>query len=119
MQPGKVDFEQRTGLTFAFFWKFRFDDGTLRSFTGSTIVFHGQSGDTTFHYTSPSANVALTTVEATANAGIRTTIPYTTTDDWLDEQVFFYQLVEWVSGERFTLAEGNIIAVRGVVDGAD
>lgn len=119
MQPAQFDVVQRIGGTFSFFFKFRYDNGDLRSFTGSTIIFHGQSGADTFHYTSANGGVVLSDVEATTNAGIRVSIPYATTTTWTDEQVFFYQLDEWVSGERYTLIEGNITASLGVVDGAD
>lgn len=119
MQAAQLDFVQRIGGTFSFFFKFRYDDETLRSFTGSTIIFHGQSGNDTFHYSSPSTQVVLSNAEGVSDAGIRVSIPYTTTETWTDEQVFFYQLDEWVSGERYTLIEGNITASLGVVDGAD
>lgn len=119
MQPGQLDFEQRIGNTFVFFFKLRFDDGTLRSFADSTIVFHGQSGTDTFHYTSPSSQVTLSDVEGTTDAGIMINIAYTVTETWIDQQVFKYQLEEWVSGERHTLMEGLITAETGVIDGAD
>ena len=119
MQPGQLDFEQRIGNTFVFFFKLRFDDGTLRSFADSTIVFHGQSGTDTFHYSSPSSQVILSDVEGITDAGIMINIPYTVTETWVDEQVFWYQLEEWVSGKRYTLMEGLITTETRVIDGAD
>lgn len=119
MQPGQLDFIQRIGNTFVFFFKLRFDDGTLRSFDGSTIVFHGQAGATTFHYTSPSSQVTLTDVEGFTDAGIYIQLAYTVSETWIDQQVFKYQLEEWLSGERYTLMEGTITAEIGVTDGAD
>jgi hypothetical protein len=119
MQPAQLDFEQRINNSFVYFVKLRFDDNSLRSFTGSTIVFHGQSGDTTFHYSSPSSEVTLVDVEGTTDAGIYLRLAPAVTEAWIDGQTFWYQLDEWVSGDRFTLMEGHITASRGVIDGAD
>lgn len=119
MQPAQFDIQQGIGKTFAYFFKWRYDDGTLRSFDGSTIVFHGQSGDTTFHYASQSAQVFLSDVEGVTEAGLLIKLSYSVTNAWIDGQTFFYQIEEWIGGERYPLIEGNIYASRGVIDGAD
>lgn len=110
MQPGQLDFDHRIGNTFVFFFKLRYDDGTLRSFSGASVLFTAISGATTV-----TGTVVFSTVEGTTNAGILVTIPASTTAGWKDGQTFWYQLDEIVGSARLTLMEGNIKASKGVV----
>jgi len=124
MEIPRLDIDQRIGDSFSYFFKFRLTDGTLRSFTGSTAVFHGQSGATTFHFESGTdAEVTITDVPEEpgggVDCGILVTIPYTLTETWTDDQRFFYELKEWIAGDRYTLIDGHITATLGVVDGGD
>lgn len=124
MEIPRLDTEHRIGDTFGYFFKFRQTDGVLRSFTGSTAVFHGQSGATTFHFESGTdSEVTITDVPEEPGGGIGcgilVNIPYSLTETWTDGQKFFYELKEWAGGGRYTLIEGNITATIGVVDGSD
>ena len=121
-----LDIEQRIGDTLAVLFTFRQDDDTLRTFTGSIIIFHGQSGATTFHYESDTADeVDIVDVPESASGpgatdgGIDVRLPFSLTETWTDGQKFFYELKELVDGEKYTLVEGHITASLGVVDGSD
>lgn len=124
MEIPRLDIEQRIGDTFAFQFSFRQTDGTLRVFTGSTAVFHAQSGADTFHYESGTdAEVEIVDIPTEPgggiDCGILVKIPYADTELWTDNQVFFYELKEWTGTDRYTLIDGNITAILGVVDGSD
>mgnify|MGYP000567758283 CR=1 FL=1 len=121
-----MDIDHRIGDTFAFLFSFRQTDGTLRTFTGSIAVFHAQSGDTTFHYESDTSSaISIVNVPdsihgpGAVNGGILVKIPYASTETWVDDQRFFYELKEWTGTDRYTLIEGHIVASLGVVDGVD
>lgn len=122
----EMDIVHRISDTFAFLFSFRQTDGNLRTFTGSTAVFHAQSGDVTFHYESGTdTEVQIVDVPdsdkgpGATDGGILVKIPYASTETWTDDQRFFYELKEWVDGDRYTLIEGHILASLGVVDGND
>lgn len=122
----EMDIDQRIGDTLAYLFSFRYDDGTLRVFTGSTAVFHAQSGADTIHYESGTDDeVEIVDVPdsdsgpGATDGGILVKIPYGTTETWTDDQRFFYELKEWSGTDRYTLIEGNITASLGVVDGSD
>ena len=122
----EMNIDQRIGDTLAYLFSFRQTDGTLRVFTGSTAVFHAQSGVDTIHYESGTDDeVEIVDVPdgdlgpGATDGGILVNIPYATTETWTDDQRFFYELKEWVGTDRYTLIEGNIIASLGVVDGSD
>lgn len=126
MEIPTLDIEQRIGDTLAVQFAFRQDDGTLRQFTDSIIIFHGQAGEVTFHYESNVADeVNIVDVLASdkgpgaTDGGIDVRIPFATTETWTDGQKFFYELKELVDGEKYTLVEGHITASLGVVDGSD
>lgn len=125
----EMDINHRVGDTFAFLFSFRQTDGNLRVFTGSTAVFHVQSGAYTLHYESGTDDeIEIVDVPdsdtgpGAVDGGILVRIPVATTETWTDDQRFFYELKEWtdaVGTERYTLIEGNITASLGVVDGSD
>lgn len=122
----EMDIEHRIGDTFAFLFSFRQTDGTLRVFTGSTAVFHAQSGATTYHYesgTDPEVDIVDVPTSSlgpgATDGGILVKIPYSVTETWIDDQRFFYELKEWAGTDRYTLIDGNITATLGVVDGSD
>lgn len=124
----RLDFEHPIGDTFEVLFSFRQDDGTLRSFDGATAIFHAQSGATTYHYASPSAQVTIVDVPdgplgpGGVKCGIKVDLPYTTTETWDDQDKFKYEVEEWsdpAGTKRYTLAGGVITAELGVVDGAD
>lgn len=121
MEIPSLDINHRIGDTFAFLFSFPQTDGTMRVFSASTAVFHAQSGATTFHYESGTdPEITITdSPDGTANAGILVKIPYAETETWNDGQKFFYELREYISGDRYTLINGHIFAAQGVVDGSD
>jgi hypothetical protein len=120
MEIPRLDIEQRIGDTFAYLFSFRQTDGTLRSFTGSTAVLHGQSGADVFHYESGTdPEVEIVDIGSDVDCGILCKIPYATTETWTDDQRFFYEIKEWTGSDRYTLIDGTITAVLGVVDGDD
>lgn len=121
MEIPRLDINHRIGDTFAFLFSFPQTDGTTRVFTGSTAVFHAQAGATVFHYESGTdPEVTITAApDGTVDGGILVKIPFASTETWDDKQVFFYELKEWISGDRYTLIDGHITASLGVVDGSD
>lgn len=127
MEIPRLDDEHRIGDTFAFTFQFRQDDGTLRSFAGSTAIFHAQSGASTIHLSSATPGSGVEIIDGTETAAgpggtdcaISVKVPYTTTETWTSGQKWFYEVEEWIGGERYTLINGVILATPGVVDGAD
>lgn len=127
LEVPRYDIDQRIGDTLSLLFSFRQDDGTLRSFASSEAIFHAQSGAETIHLSSatPGSGVSIVDVGSSplgpggVDCGIMVKIPYTTTENWEDQQKWLYETEEWVSGERYTLVDGIITAVLGVVDGAD
>jgi hypothetical protein len=126
MDIPRLDVEQRIGNTFAYRFAFRQTDGQLRQFTGSTAVFHAQSGAGTLHFES-GTDPEVTIVDVpdsskgpgATNAGILVQLPYSLTETWVDEQKWFYEVEEWTGPGRYTLIDGVITATLGVVDSAD
>lgn len=125
----RLDMPHRIGDTFEILFGFRQDDGSMRSFTGKTAVFHMESGATTYHYESGTdAEIIITDYPDSAagpggvDCGILVKLPYALSSTWEDDQRFLYETKEWSdpSGtERFTLVDGVVTATLGVVDGAD
>lgn len=127
MEIPRLDIEHRIGDTFEVLFSFRQDDGTLRSFTGLTAVFHAQSGATTLHFESgvdPEVSIVDIPTEpgGGVDCGIYVLLPYATSGVWTDSQRWLYEVKEWsdaVGTERYTLIDGIITAEIGVVDGGD
>jgi hypothetical protein len=122
----RMDINQRIGDTLGQTFQFRQTDGTLRSFASSVVVFHAQSGDTTIHYQSGTDPEVLIIDGTETSAGpggvdcaVLVKVPFSVTETWYDTQTFFYEIEEWISGERYTLIDGNIVASAGVVDSDD
>lgn len=125
----RIDMPHRIGDTFQMLFGFRNDDGTMRSFTGKTAVFHMQSGATTYHYeTGVDPEIDIVDYPESAagpggvDCGIQVKIPYAVSETWTDEMRFLYEVKEWSdpSGtDRFTLVDGIVTAELGVVDGGD
>lgn len=123
----RLDFEQRIGDTLAMTFQFRQDDGSLRNFTGSTAIFHAESGASTIHISSATPGSGIEIIDGTETAAgpggtdcaILVKIPYGTTETWESGQTWFYEVKEWTGPERYALIDGVITATPGVVDGAD
>lgn len=125
----RLDIPHRIGDTFEILFGFRQDDGTMRSFTGKTAVFHMQSGATTYHYESGTDDeVEIVDFPDSpsgpggVDCGILVKLPYATSETWTDDMRFLYETKEWsdpLGTERFTLVDGIVTADLGVVDGGD
>lgn len=71
----RLNLKHRINDTFEILFSFRQDDGTLRVFTGSTAVFHAQSGADTIHYESGTDDeVEIVDVPASDTVFSRTSI---------------------------------------------